>query len=63
MDLYRIQQQFFVSTVYVSKIVQNQRIFSDQLINFLPKILQKYDSSNAQVTYSLWVNEDGWSDI
>ena len=60
LDHCRAQQQFPVSTFYVSKFVRNQRIFSDQLINdFLPKILQKYESSNVQVTFSLWVNEDG----
>ena len=59
-----VQQQFPVNTVYVSKVVQNQRIFSDQLIsNFLTKILQRYEPSDTQATYSLWANGDGWSEI
>jgi len=58
LDHCRVQQQFPVSTVYVSKVLRNQRIFSDQLTNnFVLKILQKYESSSVQITFSLWVNE------
>jgi len=52
---YRVKQQFPVSTVCVSKFVQNQRIFSDQLVNnFLPKSY-KYTSHKMRGLHTAYV--------